>query len=179
MTAPTAEASDGNEDSDPESAFTAFYASSFSRLVLWGRAKGLHSHDANDAAQDAMIRIYSKWSELYLRPEATRVVYAWRTLNSAAVDLQRHAGRQRDRLTAMAPFVRVAEPDASGGTEALDLLGRLDGNQREVMLLAYEGLSASDIAEHLDLTPSAVRSHLHNARKTLRPQWGRKEIDHG
>lgn len=158
-------------DDEGEPGFEAFYRRRFAGLVASGIARGLNRQEAEDDAQDAMVCIYENWSKLH--PQA-RTKYARKTAVNNAIDRFRKATRWRKWIAEVAPRVPVAEEDVSGHTGALDLLRRrLTGPQLKVMFLLYTGLSVADIATCLELSPSTVRSHVHNARKAL------KEDDHG
>ncbi|MFG1996670.1 RNA polymerase sigma factor [Actinoplanes sp. NPDC048988] len=160
--------------------FDAFYRGHFRWLFVRMRAEGLGEQDAGDVAQEAMLRLYRQWSELDRSSEPALKTYVLTTAKRIRIDRVRHAVRQRTGLSAMAPLMRVAEEDAYGGTEALDVLRVLDGPSREVMSLLYDGLRIGEIAVLLGRNPSTVRSQLQKARETLRPLLAlRKEIDHG
>ncbi|NMO51388.1 hypothetical protein HH310_09320 [Actinoplanes sp. TBRC 11911] len=151
--------------------FEAFYRSRFAGLVASGLARGLNRQEAEDDAQDAMVHLYQNWAALHPR---ARGRYARTATVHNTVDRFRRATRWRKWIAEVAPRVRVAEEDSSGHAGALDLLRRrLTGPQLKVMFLLYAGLSVADIAGYLELSPSTVRSHVHNARKAL------KEDDHG
>jgi RNA polymerase sigma-70 factor (ECF subfamily) len=51
---------------------------------------------------------------------------------------------------------------------ALRVIGELPPSQREVAVLAFQGLSTQEIAEDLRIAPGTVKSRLHDARYTLR-----------
>ncbi|MER6344968.1 response regulator transcription factor [Streptomyces sp. NPDC001595] len=61
-------------------------------------------------------------------------------------------------LTAPAPGTHLAPPER---------LGELTGREREVMALAAEGKSNTEIAEDLFLSPLTVRTHIHRAMTKL------------
>ncbi|XVV12694.1 RNA polymerase sigma factor [Actinoplanes sp. CA-131856] len=160
--------------------FDTFYRENFRWLFVRMRVEGLGEQDAGDVAQEAMLRLYRQWSELDRSSGPALKAYVLTTAKRIRVDRARHAVRQRTGLTRMAPLVRVAEDDAYGGTEALDVLRVLDGPSREVMSLLYDGLRIGEIAALLGRNPSTVRSQLQKARETLRPLLARqKEMDHG
>jgi RNA polymerase sigma-70 factor (ECF subfamily) len=162
---------DDEGEPSPDGTFEAFYRRHFKALVASGIARGLNQQEAEDDAQEAMIRIYRNWSTLH--PQA-RTAYARKTTLHNTIDRLRKAARWRKRITEVGPRVRTTEADTSGHTGALDLLRRrLTGPQLKVMFLLYTGLSVADIATCLELSPSTVRSHAHNARKSLRKD------DHG
>jgi RNA polymerase sigma-70 factor (ECF subfamily) len=58
-------------------------------------------------------------------------------------------------------------------------LARLRPADREVLLLtAWEGLDAAQVAAVLGCTPQAVHTRLHRARARLRAELDHAELDH-
>jgi len=49
-----------------------------------------------------------------------------------------------------------------------ELLGRLTKREREVVVLQYSGMSTHDVASHLVISETTVRSHLHSGLARLR-----------
>jgi RNA polymerase sigma factor (sigma-70 family) len=138
-----------------------------------------HRADADDAAQEAMLRILDHLSDW----DTTRSYRAWRTtlvLN-----------RCRDRAR-RAQSRRAAEEGAAGRRhERVDLdpgsaaehaeteerlalgLRALPAREREAFVLRdLEGLATADVARTLEITESSVRSLVTLARRRLREQLG-------
>jgi RNA polymerase sigma-70 factor (ECF subfamily) len=99
----------------------------------------------------------------YLYGIAVNMVYAERR---KAGRQAAHAGDEKSVDSAADPAT-LADPDA--GLVVRDAVGRLDENDREVLLLReYEQLSYEEIAEVLRVPVNTVRSRLFRARMALR-----------
>ncbi len=133
--------------------------------------------DAEDAAQEALLRGLQAWPTLRdpvaLRGWLLRIAY------HVCLDWRRgHFGTTR-RLTQPLAETTVAQlpilPDGPGTSEhaaRMDLrsaINTLSVDLRQVVTLRYYvGLDASEIGTLLGLPPSTVRSHLRRARDQLR-----------
>lgn len=139
---------------------------------------------AADAVQEAFATALEKAASF--RGEASLPTWLHRIVYTKAVDLLRQRGREdslpddadelvpADHELAHAP----APPDEVLGTAqaraALEAaFGELTPLQRAVFeLREVEGRPTEDVAAALDLTPGAVRVHLHRARLRLRARLG-------
>jgi RNA polymerase sigma-70 factor (ECF subfamily) len=135
--------------------------------------------DADDAAQEAMLRILDHLAEW----DSARPYRAWRTtlvLNRCR-DRERRALSRRTAEEGAAARrserVRV-DPSAAAQqaeTEALLALGlrALPVREREAFVLRdLEGLATAEVAATLGITESSVRSLVTLARRRLREQLG-------
>lgn len=87
-------------------------------------------------------------------------------IKSAARSRTSPAGERLERVMGSAPSAAVARADAGRVRGAL---GDLPEEQRAILELGYfEGLSCSEIAEHLQIPIGTVKSRLHAALKKLR-----------
>jgi RNA polymerase sigma-70 factor (ECF subfamily) len=134
--------------------------------------------DAEDAAQEAMLRGWQAWPTLR-NPAAAR---GWllRIAVNVCKDWQR--GRFGTRRRMDEPLrdedsfpgyaLARADPGGSDATAALDLraaINMLDAELREVVLLRhYAGLDSNEIGAALALPPATVRSRLRRALGLLR-----------
>ncbi|MEV4345400.1 sigma-70 family RNA polymerase sigma factor [Actinoplanes sp. NPDC049596] len=161
--------------------FEEFYTRHFKWLFVRMVLAGLDRQEGRDVAQETMLRLYRKWSDLDGdSSEEGLKFYALTTAQRIRADQVDRAVRQRDGLAKMAPLVRVAEENAYARTEALDVLRALDEDDREVMSLVYDGLRVCEIAERLGRNASTVRSQLKKARETMQALLAHeKETDHG
>lgn len=134
---------------------------------------------AADAAQEACLRLYLRWDRVGELDDP--VAWLYRVGINRCRDYRRQikrAARLFDRLAA------EAAPEAGGtgsgagdpaGSWAPDarfaaLVGRLPKQQRIAAVLFYQAdLSTREIARTMQISESAVKSHLHRARETLRP----------
>jgi RNA polymerase sigma-70 factor, ECF subfamily len=131
-----------------------------------------HPADAEDVAQDALIKAYHHRHELR-QPERFRawlVRVTWRL----AIDRQRSSSR-RERRELAAAASQLPEPSAEDAAVRREFQQRLDaavdsipGKLRRVVVLAgIEGYDMRETAALLGLPEGTVRSRLHRARKIL------------
>lgn len=142
------------------------YAGSYARLVgIVGAVSG-DRQEAEEAVQDAFVRLLGRWSTVsrYDDPEA------WvRKVALGAVSNRRR--KARNRLRAM--LRHGPPPDVAGPTgDAVDLrraLAALPTPQRAVVVLQHLGLGVDQIAAELGVRPGTVKSRLSRARAALVP----------
>jgi RNA polymerase sigma factor (sigma-70 family) len=142
--------------------FTAFYREFTPRLIAFLLVQGAGLADAADIAQETMVCVFQKWDSV-THPKA----YAQR----AAVRI-----RMRRRIHE-SPLAYVAEPATLGSMsnvsdwelrhEFLRLIGELPQRQRQVLAWTLDGYPPAEIAKMLQMTPEAVRSSLHRARRSV------------
>ncbi|WP_328421736.1 sigma-70 family RNA polymerase sigma factor [Micromonospora sp. NBC_00389] len=145
--------------------FSAFYRSFAARLAGWLIWQGASEADAKDVVQETMHKAYRRWRTID-NPEA------W-----ARVTASRGYAERLGKVDAM-PVEDIAEhvPNTPDGCElaAADAkqdirlaLRQLPQRQRQLLAWSFEGYTPTEIAEQLHITPEAVRSSLHKARKKL------------
>jgi RNA polymerase sigma-70 factor (ECF subfamily) len=128
------------------------------------------AHRAGDAVQEGFLRA---WQELPRLQETARFGgWLLQIIRNAAID-----ARRRIRPS-VAEFPDLAAPDTdpAQGLEKADraatVKAALDGldeiTRTAVMLRYYEGLSAKEIGEALEMSPAAVDMRLSRARGQLR-----------
>jgi RNA polymerase sigma factor (sigma-70 family) len=75
--------------------------------------------------------------------------------------------RLREDLATAVPSESSSRPESV----AMKALSRMDARDREVLLLAgWEELGPNEIADVLEISPAAVRSRLHRARKRFKAE---------
>jgi RNA polymerase sigma-70 factor, ECF subfamily len=131
---------------------------------------------AADAAQEACLRLYLRWDKV----DSLDDPVAW--LYRVGINRCRDYRRQLKRATRL--FERLsAEAGARAGdgtgepaerwapeAEFADLVRRLPRQQRVAAVLFYQAdLSTKEIARTMQISESAVKSHLQRAREALRP----------
>jgi RNA polymerase sigma factor (sigma-70 family) len=128
---------------------------------------------AADAAQEACLRLYLRWPEVDELDDP--VAWLYRVGINRCRDYRRQlkrAARLLDRLSAEPDAAEVsgaAEPWAPA-TEFAALVKRLPKQQRVAAVLFYQAdLSTKEIARTMQISESAVKSHLQRAREALRP----------
>jgi RNA polymerase sigma-70 factor (ECF subfamily) len=156
---------------DPEGRlleFEPFFEREYPRLA---RALYLVAGDpveAEDLAQEAMVRVYERWE--HVRNTDSPAGYLYRTaLNLHRSRLRRLAVRTR-RAIGLRP-----EPPADPAVEAevRDEVDRAlaalpDGQREAVVLVEWVGLSAEEAGRVLGIEAVSVRVRLSRARATLR-----------
>jgi RNA polymerase sigma factor (sigma-70 family) len=148
------------------------------RLVRYARRRLGDLHEAEEVAQEALLRAYAHRHKLATEDD----VLAWTTVVTGrlAIDRLRVRGRSvsvadipegpsRSRDTA---DVVAARQDAR---TALDSLEALPSRQAAVLWAReVEGLRYDEIAERFSLSEPTVRSLLHRGRKALRREYAQR-----
>lgn len=154
------------EAGDVPRSFERFFQDEYERL---GRALYLVTGDpieAEDVAQEAMVRLYERWDRVPTGDPG--VGYLYRTalnlhrsrLRRAAVRLRR--GPRED-----------AKADPLSVTEDRDELGRLlaalpDGQREALVLVAWLGMTDEEAGVALSIEPVSVRVRVSRAKASLR-----------
>ena len=135
--------------------------------------------DAEDAAQEALMRAWRAWPTLreegaaraWLLRITTNVCRNWRTGRFGA---QRRATQSLDDSGAQAALQRVGVSGPGNGShaDALDLqraIATLNDDLRWVVALRfYVGMDATEIGELLETSPATIRTRLRRALTLLR-----------
>jgi RNA polymerase sigma-70 factor (ECF subfamily) len=146
-------------------AFGAFFAIQYERL---GKAMYLLTGDigeAEDLAQDAMVRVYERWDRVatMASPEG----YLFRTaLNLYRSRLRRAAVRFRRSPPPVTtdPLIAAEDRDDIGR-----LLRALPIGQREALvIIEWLGLTADEASKVLGIEPASVRARVSRAKTALR-----------
>jgi len=128
------------------------------------------AHRAGDAVQEAFLKA---WQELPRLEDVARFGgWLMQIVRNAAIDLRR---RVKPTSTVFPELVGKGADPASA-TEANDTASRvqaalatLDETTRTAVAMRYyDGLSAKEIAEHLEMSPAAVDMRLSRARGQLK-----------
>jgi RNA polymerase sigma-70 factor (ECF subfamily) len=152
---------------DEEPTFQTFFTTHYERLA---RALFLLCGDAGEAedlAQEAMVRVYERWSRVseMSSPEG----YLYRTaLNLHRSRLRKVVTRRKQRGDQ--PSAPADPADAAvAGDEVARALAALPRGQREaVVLVSWLGLSHEEAGRVLQIEPVSVRSRLSRARAAMR-----------
>jgi RNA polymerase sigma factor (sigma-70 family) len=146
--------------------FEDFYRATFPNLV---RAMFLLVPDdaeAEELAQEAMVRVYERWDRVGSMESPSGYVY------QVAVNLNRRrirslAIRTRRLLTVRAGLQHVPPPESD--RDLAVAIGSLSIRLREAfMLVDWLGMSSDEAGRILRIAPASVRSRVHRARKELR-----------
>lgn len=145
--------------------------------MLRAAAALVGSADAEDAAQEAILRAWQAWDSL----RNPALVRSWLLRITVHVCLDWRRGRfgTRQALTlplfddASLPFALLgADPGASDHTGALDLrqaINALDNDLRVAIVLRYYAqMDATEIGAALGMPPATIRGRVRRALLTLR-----------
>jgi RNA polymerase sigma-70 factor (ECF subfamily) len=143
--------------------------------------------DAEDAAQEAILRAWRAWDTL--RDVSLARAWLLRITANVCRDWQRgRFGTHRalnlpllDDESALPVALLAADPGASDSTGALDLreaINALDHRLRSVVVLRYYAdLDATEIGALLDLPPPTVRTRLRRSLTLLRQRLSGQSSD--
>ena len=142
-------------------AFEAFYRENLARIVRACLLVTLDRAAAEDIAQEAFVRTWSRWSAIHGPDHAGGFVF------KTAMRLCRR------RTKAPALSERAASRDeaeaTAARTDAFAALGRLPLRQRQAVVLRdWAGFETSEVARMIGARESTVRVHLARGRATLR-----------
>jgi RNA polymerase sigma-70 factor, ECF subfamily len=152
---------------NPHGGIREVYDGCYTRLVAVATAISGSRHDAEEAVQEAFVRLIGKWSTVgaYDDPEA------W----VRRVALGVLANRRRKVRNGLRALWRYGPPpdDEGPSGDAVDVrraLAALTKPQRTVVVLHhYVGLSVEEIARDLNLPAGTVKSRLSRGRAALAP----------
>jgi RNA polymerase sigma-70 factor (sigma-E family) len=147
-------------------AFRDFFEAEYARL---GRALYLLTGDhaeAEELAQDALVRVYERWGRV--RSMDSPVGYLYRT----AMNLNRNRLRRLSSAARRVLFHREPDPPTSQVEERDALFRAITtlpvGQRQALVLVEWLGLSAEETAGVLELRPVSVRVRLSRAHASLR-----------
>jgi RNA polymerase sigma factor (sigma-70 family) len=158
---------EGPVGTDPT--FEAFFADEFARLaralfLLTGTAS-----QAEELAQEAMVRVYERWAAVSRMDAPTG--YLYRT----AMNLQRSRLRRIARAARRLGSHETADPirAADDRDELRRSLASLPVGQRQaVVLVEWLGFDPQEAARLLGIAPVSVRVRISRAKATLRASAG-------
>jgi RNA polymerase sigma-70 factor (ECF subfamily) len=169
--------------SDNDARFAELYRSYFQLIRTFCRRRL-----AGDLVDDAVAEVFvTAWRRLDSVPAGDAALIWLYGVAYREVGHQWRSTTRRRRLHAR--LVSVVRRPASAADESvidgfehrlvLDALARLDGTDGDVLrLVAWEQLSAGDIAAVLEITPNAVKQRLHRAKRNLAREYRRLEAHH-
>lgn len=152
--------------------------------ICWRTARGLglSAHDAEDVAQNVLIKLVNMLNR-YDPERAQLRTLAYRMTVNAAADVQARASA-REIPCEQESFSSIPDAQTQNGLETTAdsetvaavraAATTLPEKQRRVFALHdLEGLSIAETAEALSVSPANVRVHLCLARKSLREKLAR------
>lgn len=135
-----------------------------------------NAEDADDALQEAFVRLWSKDYQVRTRAEAEALLST--AVRNTSLDAVR---RRRDKVPLDAAD-RLPADDRRDRAEQLtavqDLIQKeLTDTQRYIIeKVEYGGLTQEQIAQDLGMQPAAVRMQLSRARKTIRELYKKRNL---
>jgi RNA polymerase sigma-70 factor, ECF subfamily len=163
-----------------EACFAELYRAHVGDVLAYAVRRTTTAEDAADVVAETFLVAWRRSAEVPSGDAARLWLYgvARRTLAN-----QRRGERRRTRLAArlraeLPAVLAVARPATTAADHAvLAAIATLRESDREVLLLtAWEQLSPAEIASVLAISPLAVRSRLHRARRRVQDQLRRPEI---
>lgn len=139
-----------------------------------------NTFDAEEVTTDVFAQVWAK-ARQYQADRGKVTTWILIQCRSIAIDLLRKKKRRAEYLRLHGEEFELTDPTATDPQEKLsglqknkDLYRELEGlsnDQRQVIHLFYfEGYTQQEIATHLELTLSTVKSHMRRALMTLRQQ---------
>lgn len=167
-TAPGTGSSSGGHDARLAPAdFDAMFDAHYERLVRSLTIVAGEREIAADAVQEAFVKAHLRWRKVGRYDDP--VGWVRRVAINRLRDEHRRATRKRRALDRLRGEATEAAP-AHEVDEFGRLLAALPRQQRLTTALYYvDGLSVAEIAATLDISDGSVKSHLHDARRKLRP----------
>ena len=158
-----------------EAEFAEFAAATVRRLRRTAYLLCGDWHRAEDAAQDALVRIYRRWTRL--DRDSGLATYAHRTVVSVVLDQAKRPWRREHTVDELRDS---ASPDHLGVVDDRQLvvqaLAELPARQRAcVVLRHYADLSEADTARVLGISVGAVKSQTSRGLGRLRDVLNQSE----
>jgi RNA polymerase sigma-70 factor, ECF subfamily len=162
-------------DAGAVAGFEPFFEAEYPRLA---RALFLVTGDGSEAeelAQEAMVRVFERWERVRRMTSPTGYLYRI-ALNLNRSRLRRLAVRAR-RLV-----IPGTSPDPATTAEARDELSRVlaslpDGQREALVLVEWLGMDAEEAGRVLGIEPVSVRVRISRARAALREEVEGLEVD--
>lgn len=161
--------------------FTAFAAASLADLRRTAYLMCSDWHHAEDAAQEALIRVYRSWRRVERREGL--LAYARRTTVRIIIDDSRRP-RRRERPVDIDDSTAGALPAPDTGIVERDAmvraLSRLSPRRRAcVVLRYYHQMSVAETAAALGCSEGTVKSQTSDALRAMRPLLEADEVETG
>ena len=153
------------------STFEAFFLAQHERLFQALYLLTGDRFEADDLAQEALLRTYERWDRVSAMESPAGYVYR------TALNLYR--SRLRSLLVRMRRgFAAVSSEDPSEPVSAshdirVAIMGLPRGQREAVILVGWLGLESAEAGRVLGIDASSVRGRLHRARATLQ-----EELEH-
>lgn len=158
-------------------AFERIFRALHDRLFRYVRSLTQSSAAARDITQDVFVNLWEARDRL--DPNRSLEAYVYRIARNRAYNHQRNRRTRSTKQAHMQAERSIEEqspplPDAELHSDALEAnlqtwIEELPERQREAFVLSrFEGLSHSEIASIMEISPRTVNNHIVSALKTLR-----------
>ncbi len=153
-------------------AYERLYTTQGARMKNLARNLLGNSHDAEDAVQETFLKVQRSIASF--RGQSSFVTWAYRILINTCYDARRRRMRKKEVANDDTEETPRMEPRAPGAHPALRMaleraLATLTRHQRDVFLLyEVEGFRHAEIAAMLEITETASKNTLFQAKKSLR-----------
>lgn len=152
--------------------FDEFFSYESERLIRAMYLLTGNRQEAEDLSQEAMLRVYERWSDVTRMASPTGYLYRValnlhrRRFRRAVKSLLRGHGSAHDSVSQL-------DETAVRRQDVHLVLASLSKEQREILILReWLGLGAEDIGDILHVSPSTARVRLHRARALMRERLG-------
>jgi RNA polymerase sigma-70 factor (ECF subfamily) len=149
------------------------------RVRRWANGVTHDCDDADDVAQQVLLRLYARIEQFEGRSRFTTWLY--RMTRNLAFNRVHRDRRRGELLEARSAEIGYSREEAADGADATDgngarladlvrfFLDELPERQRAVFeLIDLRGMNSTDAADRLDITPSTARGLLMKARHRIR-----------
>jgi RNA polymerase sigma-70 factor (ECF subfamily) len=158
-----------------EARFSSLYRGHARELLGYALRRSVDPDDAADVVAETFLIAWRRLGEVPLDDEARLWLFGTARLVLAN---QGRGARRRDRLTErLRDELRQQLPvdRAQGGSAFLEALATLkEADQELLRLIGWEELTPTQAAQTLGISPFAVRTRLHRARRRLRAQLAKQ-----
>ena len=149
--------------------FDEFFRATYPRLIAFLVRLGASRDEADDAASQAFMTVYQRWSDIEARD-----AYLFAVGRQTWYRQMTRTRREIDVAPAQLWSLADPAPDRSDTQHVLGLLRRLPPGQRRVMAWSLDGYTPDEIAKILKLSVATVRSNLRHARNALKQHYQKK-----
>lgn len=155
---------------DADLDFDTFFRQHHAPLVRTLTAVCGSREEAADAVQDAFVKAHARWDSVSRMDEPAAWVRRV-AINKVRDVYRREEVGRRVRLKLVRDDRPVPPPEPPSGLA--QAMASLPKQQRVAMALFYvHELSVAEVAAAMELSAGAVKFHLHEGRKRLRPLLG-------
>src|SRR5512134_1774556 len=154
-------------------AFEEFFLAEHERLFQALYLLTGDRYEADDVAQEALLRAYERWDRVSAMDSPAGYVYRT-ALNLHRSHLRKLTVRAR-RVFAAVPAEDLSGPVAASH-DVRRALARLPRGQREALILVeWLGMGSEEAGRALGIDAASVRGRLHRGRASLRRELGDRD----